>query len=189
MLRHSFDSYPVSFQLCFSFHFSQRWKLSLCRCFLNIINALGMCTSSYISLLFCCLVAKLCPTLYDSMDCSPPDSSVCGIFQERILEWVAVSFSRGSSWSKDQTHISCICRQILFFSPFIFISSRLIILQYCRGFCHTLTWINHGFTCISHPNPPSHLPVHPIPLGLPSAPVPSTSLMHPTWAGDLSHPW
>ena len=42
-------------------------------------------------------------------------------------------------------------------------------LQYCSGFCHTLTWISHGFTCIPHPNPPSHLPLYPTPLGLPSA--------------------
>ena len=76
----------------------------------------------------------------------------------------------------------------LFFS-FIFISWRLITLQYCSGFCHTLTWISHGFTCVPHPNPPSHLPLHPIPLGLPSAPGPSTCLMHPTWAGDLFHTW
>ena len=57
------------------------------------------------------------------------------------------------------------------------ISWRLITLQYCRGFCHTLTWISLGYTCIPHPNPPSHLPLHPIPLGLPSAPGPSTCLM------------
>ena len=80
---------------------------------------------------------------------------------------------------------------VLFFSPlylffsFIFISWRLITLQYCSGFCHTLTWISHGFICIPHPDPPSHLPLHLIPLGLPSAPGPSTCLMHPTWAGDL----
>ena len=41
-----------------------------------------------------------------------------------------------------------------FFFPFIFISWRLITLQYCSGFCHTLTWISHGFTCIPHPEPP-----------------------------------
>ena len=41
------------------------------------------------------------------------------------------------------------------FFPFIFISWRLITLQYYSGFCHTLTWISHGFTCISHPDPPS----------------------------------
>ena len=66
-----------------------------------------------------------------------------------------------------------------FFFPFIFIHWRLITLQYCSGFCHTLTWISHGFTCVLHPYPPSHLPLHPIPLGLPSAPALSTCLMHP----------
>ena len=74
------------------------------------------------------------------------------------------------------------------FFSFIFISWRLITLQYCSGFCHTLTWMSHGFTCIPHPDPPSHLPLHPIPLGLPSAPGLSTCLMHPAWAGDLFHP-
>ena len=44
-------------------------------------------------------------------------------------------------------------------------------------------WISHGFTCVPHPEPPSHLPPHPIPLGLPIAPSLSTCLMHPTWAG------
>ena len=38
------------------------------------------------------------------------------------------------------------------------------------------------------PIPPSHLPLHPLPLGFPSAPGPSACLMHPTWAGDLFHP-
>ena len=49
----------------------------------------------------------------------------------------------------------------LFFSffSFIFISWRLITLQYCSGFCHTLTWICLGFTCSPHPDPPSHLPL------------------------------
>ena len=74
----------------------------------------------------------------------------------------------------------------IYFS-FIFISCRLITLQYCSGFCHTLTWISHGFTCVPHPDPPSHLPLHPIPLGLPSAPGLSTCLRHPAWAGDLFH--
>ena len=57
------------------------------------------------------------------------------------------------------------------------------------GFCHTLTWISHGFTCVPHPDPPYRLPLHPIPLGLPSAPALSTCFMHPTWTGDLCHPW
>ena len=46
-----------------------------------------------------------------------------------------------------------------------------ITLQYCSGFCHTLTWISHGCTCVPHPEPPSHLPPHPIPLGCPCAPA------------------
>ena len=57
-----------------------------------------------------------------------------------------------------------------------FITWRLITSQYCSGFCHTLTRIRHGFTCIPHPDPPSHLPLHPIPLDLPSAPGLSTCL-------------
>ena len=44
-----------------------------------------------------CLVAQSCPTLCDPMDCSPPGSSVCGTSQAGILEWVAISSSRGSS--------------------------------------------------------------------------------------------
>ena len=58
-----------------------------------------------------------------------------------------------------------------FFLKFIYFSWRLITLSYCSGFCHTLTWINHGCTCVPHPEPPSHLPPHPIPLGHPSAPA------------------
>ena len=45
----------------------------------------------------CVLVAQSCPTLCDPVDCSPPGSSVHGILQARILEWVAILFSRGSS--------------------------------------------------------------------------------------------
>ena len=50
-------------------------------------------------------VAQSCPTLYDSMDCSLPHSSLHGIFQARVLEWVAISFSRGSSQPRDQTQV------------------------------------------------------------------------------------
>ena len=54
------------------------------------------------------LVAKSCLILHDLMDCSPPGSSVHGILQARILEWVVISFSRGSSQPRDWTGISCI---------------------------------------------------------------------------------
>ena len=49
---------------------------------------------------------KWCLTLCDPMDSSPPGSSVHGIFQAWILEWVAISFSRGSSWPRDWTQVS-----------------------------------------------------------------------------------
>ena len=51
------------------------------------------------------------------------------------------------------------CVFLCFFFPFIFISWKLVTLQYCSGFCHTLTWISHGFTSIPHPEPPP--PSHP----------------------------
>ena len=54
---------------------------------------------------FVCLVAQLGPTLCDPMDGSPSGSSVHEILQARILEWVAISFSRGCSWPRDWTQI------------------------------------------------------------------------------------
>ena len=51
---------------------------------------------------------RSCLTLCDPMDCSPPNSSVHGILQARILEWGAISFSRESSWPREQTCISCV---------------------------------------------------------------------------------
>ena len=49
---------------------------------------------------------KLCLTLCDPIGCSLPGSSVHGILQARVLEWVAISFSRGSSWPRDRTQVS-----------------------------------------------------------------------------------
>ena len=64
-----------------------------------------------------CVCAQLCLTLFDPIDCSPPDSSVHRIFQARILEWVVVLSSRGSSRPRAQTHISCIGRQTITEAP------------------------------------------------------------------------
>ena len=64
-----------------------------------------------------CVLAQLLSHVWlfwDPMDCSPPGSSVQGIHQARILEWVAISSSRGSSWPRDRTFISCLGRQILY---------------------------------------------------------------------------
>ena len=55
----------------------------------------------------CCLVAKWCLTLLWPHGCSLPGSSVHGILQARILEWVAMPSSRGASWPRDRTPVSC----------------------------------------------------------------------------------
>ena len=59
------------------------------------------------------LVAQSCMTLWHPMDCSLPASSVHRIFQARVLEWVAIPFSRGSSWPRDWTWVSCIASRFL----------------------------------------------------------------------------
>ena len=63
----------------------------------------GICTH------VCTKSLQSCPTLRDPMDCSPPASSVHGILQARILQWVTMPFSRGSSRSRDRTCASCNC--------------------------------------------------------------------------------
>ena len=62
----------------------------------------------------CVLVAQSRLTLCDPMDCSPPGSSVRGILQARILEWVAILFSRDSSQHRGRTQVFCIGRWILY---------------------------------------------------------------------------
>ena len=82
------------------------------------LNALCWTSSKYIFMYIdcccCCLVAKLCPTIFDPMDWTLTGSSVHGISQARILEWVVLSFFRGSSQFRDRTQVSCIGRQILY---------------------------------------------------------------------------
>ena len=63
------------------------------------------------------LLAQSCPTLCNPMDCRPPDSSAYGVFQARILEWVATFYFRESPWLTDGNLVSCIScigRQILY---------------------------------------------------------------------------
>ena len=54
------------------------------------------------------LVIQSCLTLWDPVDCSLSDSSVHGILKARLLEWIVVPFSRGSSQPRDQTQVSCV---------------------------------------------------------------------------------
>ena len=67
-----------------------------------------------------CTCAQSCSTLWDPMDCSLPVSSVHGIFQERILERVAISFFRGPSLPRGQTWVSCIAGRLFTSEPQLF---------------------------------------------------------------------
>ena len=95
----------------------------------------------------CCLyvVTKSCPTLCDPMGCSLPGSSVHRILQARVLEWVATSYSRGSSRPRDRNSVSCVpCigRHILIHSTtrkvqlLLFLSCKLL-----SHVCVFLTWL------------------------------------------------
>ena len=65
-----------------------------------------------------CMLTQLYPTFWDPVDCSPPGSSAHGIILAIILEWVAgIFFSRGSSWPRDQTHVSCIADKFFTTEP------------------------------------------------------------------------
>ena len=59
-------------------------------------------------------VAQSCSTLCDPIDCSLLGSSVHGIFRAKVLEWAAISFSRGSSWPRDWSQVYLHCRQTLY---------------------------------------------------------------------------
>ena len=73
-----------------------------------------VCVCECVCVCVCVLVTQLCLTLWDPMDCSLPGSSVHGILQAVILEWVAMPFSWASSQLRDRTCVSCIDRQVLY---------------------------------------------------------------------------
>ena len=113
----------VDWQCCSSLLYPHSFFLTC-----SIVIEIGYCLTyrtsltylSTFSWYYCCyLVAKSYLTLLWSMDCSLPGSSVHGISQARILEWVAISFSRGSSWPRDWTCISCITGGFLLLSHWI----------------------------------------------------------------------
>ena len=91
----------------------------------------------------CCLVSQLCPTLCHPMDCRPPGSSLQRIPQASILEWVVISFCRGSSQPRDQTQVSCVGRQILYHWE---ASVYLVSLQFNR---YTKFKSSSVFSCLS----------------------------------------
>ena len=76
--------------------------------------------------------------------------STWGVLSLDMFIWLASLFHLGLC--SNITSSEAFLDQLFFFFPFIFISWRLITLQYCSGFCHTLTWISYGFTCVPHPD-------------------------------------
>ena len=62
---------------------------------------------------------------------------------------------------------------IIYLSLLLLFKNYLFYFTTLYWFCHTLTWIHHGYICVPHPEPPSQLLPHPIPLSYPSAPAPS----------------
>ena len=99
-------------------------------------------------------VAQSCPTLCDPMDCSLPGSSIHGVFQARILEWVAISFSRGSFRPRDWTQVSHIVgrrftiwatrevywKRALNFTGLVFCTPKPNFLR--RDCCRSTLWVS-----------------------------------------------
>ena len=83
-------------------------------------------------------VVQLCPTLCSPMDCSLPGSSLHGIFQARVLEWVAISFSRGPSRPTDRTLVSHIVGRR-------FYCLRLIRVKSARPWSAWMSLLKHYF--------------------------------------------
>ena len=99
------------------------------------------------------LVPQSYPTFWDPLDCSLPGSSVHGILQARMLECLGISFSRGSSWSRDQTQTSCTVGR--FFTVWD-TKEAYVLPRECRYKLikmtstltrHRLVFINHYYTC------------------------------------------
>ena len=92
-------------------------------------------------------VAQSCPILCNPIDYKLPCSSFHGIFQARILEWVAISFSRGSSWPRGQTWVSCIARQILYYWAnweALVGTWKVKVAQLCPTLCNPMDYIVYG---------------------------------------------
>ena len=96
--------------LCTHIEESIKWRVKL-----QVVSEGAGTAQAVEEILCCCLGAQSCPPLWDPMDCSLPGSSVHGISQARILEWVAIAFSRGSFQPGEWTCVSCIGRKILYF--------------------------------------------------------------------------
>ena len=115
-------------------------------------------------------VTQSCPTFCDPMNCSTPGLPIhhqLVEFTQTHVHWVGDAIQPSHPLSSPSS---------LTFNLFYFNLSFIYLFYFTilYWFCHTMTWILHGCTCVPHPETPSHLPPHPIPLDHPSAPAPST---------------
>ena len=116
-----------------------------------------------------CLVTQSCPTLCDHMNYRPPGSSVHGLLQARIVEWVAIPFFSGSFWSRDWTCVSCISciagwfftiwatRKALLgmeFCSIVPICGLTFIQNFCVWFLHILLFCTWIWTFLKNKNSP-----------------------------------
>ena len=90
--------------------------------------------STSVCVCVCVLVAQSCPTLCHPLDCSPPGFSAHGIFQTRIMEWVAISSSRGifPTWGSNP-HLLCSCIACEFFTPWAIQEALLSTWAHAKG--------------------------------------------------------
>ena len=93
-------------------------------------------------------VAQLCSTLCDPMFCSLPRSSIQGIFQARVLEWVAISFSRGSSQLRDRTLVSRIAGRC--FNLWATREACQLSVSHTYTHLHSLSWLVMGTSPVLH---------------------------------------
>ena len=103
-------------------------------------------------------VAQLCLTLCDLMDYNPPGSSIQGILQARILEWVAIPFSKGSSQPRDRTWVSCIAGR--FFTVWATREAPLVFLpgefHGQKSLVSSSPWVTKSWTRLRHTHTHTH---------------------------------
>ena len=149
------NSYPVAIfhptKVCASLKSSWRSSFHNSRVFEYSVPS----TVVVVLVALCCSVSKSCPTLCDPVDCSPPGCSVHGISQARILEWVAISFSGGSSQPMDRTQVSCLAGRFFTTKPPgkpRYFSTLIQILR----FSQTISFLPFSSELRSHPTILTH---------------------------------
>ena len=112
--------------------------------FLHLLKGYMISTLSLLTWCIILLVTQSCLTLFDSMDCSPPGSSVHGILHVRILEWVASSFFKGSFWLRDRSQVSCTTGKF-----FTICTTRESYWMICKFECRVWMHLNAEFQRIA----------------------------------------